>query len=166
MKKEHYAMKKKFRLVFFMLGLLTSVSALAAEKGATALKVSLKDGTTATYVLSSDTKITFENANMCFSSRDWKFEVPVSDLTNWTYDLPFSSIDGITDGSIVITQDDNVLTISGAPVGSHIEVYAVDGKRMAAVTSSSVRENISTESWVTGVYVVKVNDRTFKIAKL
>lgn len=159
-------MKKKFRPAFFILGLLTSVCLLAAEKGATALKVSLKDGTTATYVLSSDTKITFKNANMCFSSRDWKFEVPVSDLSNWTYDLPFSSINDITDGSIVITQDGNVLTISGAPVGSHIEIYAVDGKRMASLTSSSVRENISTESWFTGAYVVKVNDRTFKIAKL
>lgn len=156
----------KVIMLVFLFGLLTVTAALAAEKDATALKVKLKNGTTATYVLSVDAKITFENACMCFISQDWKFEVPVCDLSNWTYYSPTSSVNDVKSKNITITQSGNKLTVTGAPIGSHIDVYATDGKRVVSVTSSSEREDISTEGWNVGVYLIKVNDRTFKIARL
>ena len=153
--------------VVFLLGILSvSGNALAADKEATALKINFKDGTSATYVLSFDAKITFENANICFTSRDWKFEIPICDLTNWTYDLPLSSVEDVISENISITQTGDVLIVAGAPAGSRINVYAVDGKRIATVKSSSEKEYISTEGWSEGVYIIKVNDRTFKIVKL
>ena len=56
------------------------------------LKIHLKDGSAVTYELGEDAMIQFENASMYFSSRNYKFDIPLIDISLWTYAREQSSL--------------------------------------------------------------------------
>lgn len=126
----------------------------------------MKDGTSKTYVLEDNAKVTFKDASMCFSSRDWKFEIPLKDLNTWTYDSPLSAIENPTVDDITVSQSGSIITVCGADKNMNIDIYATDGKLLQSLKSSSNRHEIPTDGWIPGVYLIKVGHSTFKIVKL
>ncbi len=142
-----------------------SMAALT-DDAATVLKLHLKDGTAPTYILGKDTKITFANANMCFSASDYQFEVPLSDIVKWTYEDYTSGIDEVAGNGITITRNGDVITISGMAEGCDVAVYATDGRLIHSGRSSATVYVVRADNWTPGVYVIKAENSSFKIVKL
>lgn len=147
---------------------LFSAGSMAAltDDAATVLKLHLKDGTAPTYILGKDTKITFANANMCFTASDYQFEVPLSEIVKWTYEDQTSGVDDVIGSGITITRNGDVITISGLATGSDVAVYATDGKLIHSGRSSATVYVVRADSWTPGVYVIKAENSSFKIVKL
>lgn len=160
-----HASWRKIRLWMLLLCISSIESLWATEKGITSLTVSLNDGTSTTYTLGEDAKITFDKVNMYFTSREWKFEVPLNELANWTYSSN-SSVNDISETDISITQVNDLLTISGIPSGCAIDIYTINGQHIFSVKNASERENILTNGWQNGAYIIKIANQSFKIVKL
>lgn len=159
----HYCARLLLALTcLFSAGYLTA----AADDAVTVLKLHLKDGNTPVYILGEDTKITFANANMCFATSDYRFEVPLSDIVKWTYENRTSAIRDIADNSIAITRNGDIITISGLSLSTDVVVYATDGRLIHSGRSMTDVYVINAERWTPGVYVIKAADSTFKIVKL
>lgn len=122
------------------------------------------DGNTSIPV-SGITKLTFEGTTMTVATADGTTQVDVFDLDKITFDLSVSSIDDIAsaDDALVVKAEGGVITAtvaSGAPVA--IDVYALNG---APVLRAAGKGTVSADlnALTTGVYVVKVNNKVFKL---
>ena len=98
-------------------------------------------------------KITFENGN-AIATVGGKSETFALDNLKKLY-FTEKDVTGIkqvvsSDDQINVTAENGHLIIS-APEGSHVAVYSLDGRR------------VGDENLAKGVYVVRVNDRSFKI---
>lgn len=144
---------------------LCSIENLSANENATKLKLYLKDGTTPTYMLDNSAKITFENTIMYFSSGIWKFEIPLNDLSKWTYESTSVSIDNPNYNDIAISQFGNIITVWGVEKNTNIRVYTNDGKLLLNLKSIAEKQDIRTDGWNSGVYLINVGKLTFKIIK-
>lgn len=73
----------KTRLCLFaLLFVIGQAACLAAPLNEVmVLKIHLKDGSAVTYELGEDARIQFENASMYFSSRNYRFDIPLSDIS-------------------------------------------------------------------------------------
>lgn len=57
------------------------------------------------------------------------------------------------------------ITLIGCPVKSHVEIYAVSGKRMKSVVTASSETSFSISDLPAGVYVLKVGSVSVKFLK-
>ncbi len=130
----------------------------SAYAGETALKVTLYDGSSATYVLSQKPVIRFSGYNLQILVSDASAEYSRKDVKNLTF-LP----DGESSVSVPGGADENMLSyisdIVKAP-GKFIIVYDMTGR--IVITGA---ESLSTESLSPGIYIVKADRQTLKIIK-
>ncbi len=150
-----------------VIGCLSSFGNIPAygEGHSKALKILLKDGTSTSYILDNKTKIVFENSNMLFSNNNWKFEIPVENLSNWTYVMSQSSSLSSIEREVTIRQTGDILRISGIRPDAEILVFTVDGKLIRHLKSDSVDIDIVTADWIAGIYLIKIGESTYKIIK-
>ena len=158
-------LKRRLSLTAALCLACNSIGFAAAPNDVMTLKIHLKDGSSATYELGADAKITFENANMCYSSRDYKFDIPLSDISLWSYDARPAYLGEIPSDGIIITQKGDIISLSGLEKGVDIKVYSIDGKLIYSDRSSSGQINIPAEGWNKGVYIINAGNSTFKIMK-
>ena len=70
-----------------------------------------------------------------------------------------------SDGSTIDYQD-GLLVLSGLKSGTSAQVFSTDGRMVQTLTANhNGTFRLSLSSLPTGVYVVKVNDTTYKILK-
>ena len=137
-----------------------------AEDNQTVIRLHLKNGATPTYVLGKDTRITFANANMCFSDTDYAFEVPLTDIMKWTYEEQIASVGNVVDNGVTISRNGDIIAISGLEPGVDVTVYAIDGKLTHSGSSISAVYVMDASGWTAGMYVIKAGNSSFKIVKL
>lgn len=142
------------------------ISPVIAEKNESpSIKLFLKDGTSSTFNLNEGTKITFENANMCFYRPDYKFEIPLSDLVKWTYLDNTLNVRGLESSDLTIRQQGEIVSILGEACAD-INIFALDGICVYSAKKELPRHDVSTSGWTAGVYMVKIGTLTFKIIKI
>ena len=142
------------------------MTAAEEEDNLTVIRLHLKNGSTPTYVLGEDTRITFANANMCFADTDYAFEVPLTDIVKWTYEEQIASVGYVVDNGVAIFRNGDIITVSGLEPGADVTVYAIDGKLTHSGSSHSAVYVMDAAEWTPGMYVIKVGNSSFKIVKL
>lgn len=133
----------------------------------TTLKVWHCDGSVSSYTLSESSHISFRQAEMCYSDGDWSLNIPLSEIKTWTYDTSGSGIEDFSDNSaeIHISQKDNQILISGIGQKDLVRVFANEGYTVYEARNSSNPLIIDASSWVGGVYIVTIGNKTYKIIK-
>ena len=67
-------------------------------------------------------------------------------------------------GDIAITYDGNYIRVSGCSESAQLRLYDISGRPLLSQTVKGDTE-ISTENLSAGVYIMKVNSKTFKFSK-
>lgn len=140
--------------VLLLSGLLAASAALADS---TVLRVNLKDGTSATYVLEKKPRVTFEEGLVLIESEGTSTNYRRSDVCSFSFESTSASISGMhVESDIVYRYADNIFQADGRP----ITVYNLNGN---AVTYGNDR--VSLAELPAGVYIVLAGRQSVKIIK-
>ena len=138
----------------------------ADEGTVTSLILLLKDGTTQTYELAEQPVITVVGTELKIVANHADVRIPLSDVVRYTFQKRTTGIDEVDTNQEVIDYKDGVLTLSGLEAGTPISLYTIDGRLLQAHTvadDGTYRQSFA--SLRQGVYVVKVNHKSYKIMK-
>lgn len=129
-------------------------AAMAALGGQTALKLTLDDGTTATYVLDSKPVVTFSGERMNIMSADAAVAYERSKVVSMAFVDDATAIPAVGDGDAVLRYTNCLIESPGMD----IRVFAADGTLVASATSA-----IDTGMFPAGVYIVAAGNQSLKI---
>lgn len=154
-------MKKLLLLLF----LSVTVPSIAEE--ATSLIVHSKDGSSVAYALSEYPKVTFEDSYLLIKSTNIDVSYPLSDMWKFTFepvDIE-TAINAVSADKSSFSYADGAIVLSGLNGKSFLQVYTIDG-----VLRHSEKINTSTfiypfSELPSGIYIINVNGKTFKISK-
>ena len=138
----------------------------ADEGTVTSLILLLKDGTTQTYELAEQPVITVVGTGLKIVANHADVSILLSDVVRYTFQKRTTGIDEVDTNQEVIDYKDGVLTLSGLEAGTPISLYTIDGRLLQAHTvadDGTYRQSLA--SLRQGVYVVKVNHKSYKIMK-
>lgn len=136
--------------------LAATLSALAANAGNYALKVNLRQGFSATYILSDKPVITYSGNDVIIRSQGIEDSYLLSDVKSFTFtENGTSGIESVTD-NVTYEFHDNVFTCEGQV----ITVYNLSGLKVASGSNS-----VSLESLDRGIYIVNTGNRAIKVMK-
>ena len=138
----------------------------ADEGTVTSLILLLKDGTTQTYELAEQPVITVVGTELKIVANHADVSIPLSDVVRYTFQKRTTGIDEVDTNQEVIDYKDGVLTLSGLEASTPISLYTIDGRLLQAHTvadDGTYRQSLA--SLRQGVYVVKVNHKSYKIMK-
>lgn len=146
--------------------LLTASWAQAVAEDDNKMILNTADGNTA-IPLKSISKITFDGSKMTVSTTGGDSDVDVFSLQNITFQLAVQSVDNISkdfDGLNVSFKSGIVTATASDDESISIDVYAMSGTHMLNATAQG-QTTADLNALVPGVYVVKVNDKTFKFTR-
>lgn len=132
----------------------------------TSLILLLKDGTTQTFELATQPVITVAGTELKILANNADVSIPLTDVVRYTFQKRTTGIDEVDTNQEVIDYKDGVLTLSGLEAGTPISLYTIDGRLLQAHTvadDGTFRQSLA--SLRQGVYVVKVNHKSYKIMK-
>ena len=139
----------------------------ADEGTVTSLILLLKDGTTQTYELAEQPVITVVGTELKIVANHADVSIPLTDVVRYTFQKRSTTgIDEADSNREAIDYNDGVLTLSGLEAGTPISLYTIDGRLLQAHTvadDGTYRQSLA--SLRQGVYVVKVNHKSYKIIK-
>lgn len=139
----------------------------SADKKAEALVVEMTDGSTVTFKLEEQPKLTFSGTNLVIESAVLETSYPLSDLKRYTFKfVEASGIDTVEGNGTGVKQADGSITIDGITPGTAITVYSTSGTAVATAKAGGTGSaTISTSPLPSGVYIIKYGDKTTKIRK-
>lgn len=144
------------------------------DSTAVALHLYCNDGTIVTYLLSRRPKIIFSDEYLNITTNSIETAYPSSDIAKLTYkdeenseeeEDEESGIDNILIDETSFNIEGGVIMLSGFSEGSTARVYTLGGLMVQSVQMESGCCAIPLASLPSGVYVINVNGKSFKIAK-
>lgn len=125
------------------------------------LVVWLKNGSRVAIELEGNPKTTFKGNDLVIESHMYTVSYPTSDVLRYTFESEGTSVKGMSDNTVRVTQSDDVFYISNLKKDSSVELYSADGKLVSKSNSSF----ISLAGMPAGAYAIKVDGATYKILK-
>lgn len=150
---------------------LAALSLLAVGKAHADTKLVAVDSPTATTVasfsLSDISKLSFADGKMVVTMTDKSTkEVALSTSLALKFDNTATAISHVsgTGSSLKIAYDGSQLSAAGLERAADAAIYSVGGQKMLSLKSWN-GSSVSTESLADGVYILKVNNKSFKFVK-
>lgn len=141
----------------------------ASAKAYRSIQVIKKDGTSLLIKGEQGITMTVTDEEMkFFTTPDNHFSLSVDEVKEVTLSeeegkVVLADVDEISSGSIILSRSGETLAIENIPSGSRISVVSAAGMVLHnAIAEGDYVVNLS--SFPTGVYVVVINNRTFKIS--
>lgn len=153
-------MKKVFSFTAFLLS-----GTYMCAQDVQSLVIWTRGGERIVYALDEEPVTKFSGTDLVLSTRNLTVNYPLSALQRYTYELNTTSVADVdADRRMVVSGDGNVLSFSNLAAGTEVSVYSSDGK---PVLSRKVegQTTISLDGFPAGVYVINVNDVTYKLMK-
>ena len=111
---------------------------------------------TATYNISVyATKTGYDNSDVATATLCWIDKEPVIDVT---------SISQVPAQAILIQSEGGVLTVQGLDDGQQVRVYSINGTEAGAAISSNGMVTVGTNLKAGSVAIIKIGDRSVKVA--
>ena len=125
-----------------------------------------KDGHKVYYQLNEQPKTTFTTNGLVITTHMMEVSYPLSAIQRYTYATTAGIDKARNNHDVEVSQNGTDVTFTNLKAGSEIRIYGTDG---ALLDVQSAKENsvseVSLASYPTGVYILKVNDVTYKIMK-
>lgn len=124
-----------------------------------------RSGERIVYALDEEPVTKFVGTDLVLSTRNLTVNYPLSALQRYTYELNNTSVvNADADRRMVVSRDGNVLSFSNLAAGTDISVYSSDGSLLASIKTDG-KTMVDLNGYPVGVYVIKVNDATYKLMK-
>ena len=140
----------------------------SADSVATSLIVHTKDGSQVAFLLSERPKVSFSDGYLLISSSEADATYPLSDVLMFT----FEEIESEATGLSLLPADENSFALEGGAIvvtglkeGSTAKVYTIGGITIHSEKVDGGTWTYSLSSLSSGVYIISINGKTFKIAK-
>ena len=159
-------MNKKFTLTFALLSLLAVGNAHADSK---LVAVDSPSATTlASFSLSDISKLSFADGKMVVTlSDETTKEVALNtNLVLKFEDVTTSIIAGVTDNAskLQVVFDGNTISVAGLAKAENAAIYSIGGEKVVNLKSWN-GSPVNVGSLTNGVYILKVNNKSFKFIK-
>lgn len=148
------------RLLSFCVALLTATT-LSAQR-LDYLTFRLLNGSEYSLNIASGATLTFASNNLVAHANGEERQFALADLSTFFFSASPTGINDVTAAAITAKYHEGALHVA-APAGSSVNVYSLDGRNVATLQKSSHGNERFTLSLNSGVYVVRVNQQTFKI---
>lgn len=159
-------MRKKFTLLVILI--LTQIMVIQAQN----LFLKTKDGTL-TKQLGTVKKITFQNNSMQINYQGSTLETyPLSSIRNLSFKQTITGVDQLSlSGTRIISIYPNpvkdVIHLVNTPDNEFtVSIYRMNGVLVLSTQISSISKSLNVSYLPGGLYLLKVNDQTFKFIKL
>ena len=133
-----------------------------------ALQIWQTDGQIVTISLNEEPRTTYNEGNLIITTTKTTITYPLEQVWKYTYVLEgsISEGDGVPDGIKAILSDDGeTLSFKGLKSNSDIQLYSAAGQLLRTFKSNSDKVAVSISQFPTGVYIVKANGITYKLAR-
>ena len=110
-------------------------------------------------------QITFDGTTVNIEQADGKTSSTSMEYIDRISFGNFTSIDGVeSDGALIGYVSRDVISVE-CVTGTEIAIYSVTGMRLLDISSEAGRRQISIANLPKGIYILKIGDKTAKIAK-
>ena len=164
-------MKRIVKATFVLFAFLTlhSVSAVAQQDDGMWRKtivVTTLDGTTMEYLIDVDTKVRIDKPNLVIETEGVVLNYELEKMAQMRYGKRFipTGINGVAVEEQPFKWEDETVFFYCLPSNTLIEVFTTDGKLVVSRQCSG-NFQLPLNTLTNGVYLVKVNDVTYKIVK-
>ena len=155
--------KRLLTLAFTLM--LTAVVALAQTSGQR-LVVWQKDGQKVYFDLSEEPKTTFSNGMLIITTKTMQTSYHLNTILRYTHEGVSSSVGEMSTHDLTVKQTDEGITLKNVSKNTVVRMYDTAGRLLESKTSDgSSTIAFSLTGRPAGVYLVNLNDQTFKITK-
>ncbi len=158
-------MKTKLTLLTL---LLTIAVGLWAQNATPRLVVWLKSGEKVYFDLAAEPKTRFNNGLLIISSNDKTLETSyqLSNVLRYTHEGVCTDVNETKTHDLTVAQTKDGITLKNVPAGTPVRLYNPAGHLLETKTSNGTSAvQFSLAAHPAGVYLVNLNDQTFKITK-
>ena len=141
------------------------VLALPAISDDMILQIWQSDGNVVSINLNEQPVTTYSEGNLTITTTKTIITYPLEKVVKYTY-VSAEGIDSLEGMKSHFSQDGETLIFSGLPLGTEIAIYSSAGMVMQKVKAvNQHKTTVSVSDLPPGVYLVKVNEITYKITK-
>ena len=155
----------KSKIVFtiaVLLALLVGSQTVRAQR----LIIWQKDGSKVSFNLDEQPKTTFTADNLVITTATSTLNYPLEKIQRYTYEGGTLSVHDVKTEGVVISHEGDNIIVKGLAIGKTVAVYRMDGTQpLTKRSDNSNRVMLSLGSLPAGVYMIKVNEITYKFLK-
>lgn len=149
-------------LVFFLLLISLGQNVLAQDQE---LVVWLHNGENIHFKLTEEPETRYSDGSLIISSKSLSVTYPLGDVAKYTYEGRGTGVES-ADKNLFVHQNGNTLELRNLKKGTCLEVFSPDGKLMRKQDIKAGRiARVNLEPLPAGIYVIKLDDTTFKFMK-
>ena len=149
-----------------LLAMLIGAFATMAKADNRVLKVLQTDGQVTTINLNDEPRTTYADGNLVITTSKTTITYPLEKVRRYTYETLTTGISMKPSLKTEMSQNGETLTFRGLKSGETIMLYNTAGQVLRRINSEKGGETtVSVANMPAGVYLVKVNDVTYKITK-
>ena len=158
-------MRILLRFSTLLLALMLAVPLRAADNPVT-LVVLTKDNAQHMFVLADKPEVTFEGIDLVVTCENSTTTFALADVIRFTYLNATDAVEELTEDATTIDFKDGMVVINQLKEGASVAVYSVDGKLVRQLTARDTGNySLNLSELPIGVYIVKADRVTYKIAK-
>ncbi len=130
------------------------------------LVVTAMDGTTTKYLLDGMPQVRIEKPYLVISSEVGSVSLPLENLKHMHYEKATDEATAIEEIKVFDEKGGSErIDFSNLPADANVSIYTLDGKLVQALRPNGRALSLPLGSLQSGIYLVKVNDVTYKIQK-
>ena len=136
------------------------------EDGAYKLVLWFTNGTTAVYALQDEPVITYSEETLTVDCKDVHNEIAFADIIKYTFETGKPDNISQTKQGRDFAMEGNTLLLQAPEGGLNVQIMTIDGKTIVSQSMAAGEQTtISLSSLHTGIYLIKLNNTTYKIIK-
>jgi len=154
------------KILFIMLALVLPVVA-SADDETQRLVVWLKNGEKVYFDLAAEPKTRFSNGLLIISyDKTLETSYQLSNVLRYTHEGVCTDVNETKTHDLTVAQTKDGITLKNVPAGTPVRLYNPAGHLLETKTSNGTSAvQFSLAAHPAGVYLVNLNDQTFKITK-
>jgi hypothetical protein len=159
-----------FEKLLLSAGIVCASFPAHASSGYKSAVISFIDDTQVTVNLKSDMEFSFSNDSLKITAENVDLEYSFDDVQNWTYshdavdERPLKTATVENDQKPEIAWEGNALTFNGLQTQSQVSLFSVNGQLIDAYQCDG-NTVLSLDKYPSGMYLITVNNTTFKFRK-
>ena len=156
-------MKKKILTTWL---LLAFVMTIGAQDTTQRLVVWQKSGEKVYFDLTEEPRTSFRGGLLIISTNTMETSYQRSNILRYTYEGAFDGIDAVKTRDLTVMQSNDGITLKNVPKGTPVRLYDSAGRLLDTKTSDGVSPvQFVLAGYAAGIYLVNMNDQTFKISR-
>ncbi len=159
-------MKKLLKLTLLLLASIVLAVPLRAADNPVTLVVLTRDNAQHMFVLADKPEVTFAGTDLVVTCENSTTTFALPDVIRFTYMNATDAVEEITKDQTQVNFKDGMIVVNGLKANATVAVYSIDGKLVARLTAQDAGTySLNLSDLPTGVYIVKADCVTYKIAK-